>query len=115
MVLFLGDARPFVIYSVVVSGLYYYFSKKVLSSLHGLLIVLAFIYAAIIGGYTEYGVSSMYHWPLHILLISALASAAYSMREFCGKRWVHLAHLGTLVSSAMLWFIGSMAISHDWI
>ncbi len=115
MVLLLDDARPFVFYSALMSGLYYWFSKKVLPSLHGALIILAFLYAAIISGYTEFGVSSFYYWPLHILLVLAIASAAYSMREFGSKRWVHLAHLGTLVSGAMVWFIGSMAIAHDWI
>lgn len=115
MVLFLDDARPFIIYSALMSGLYFYFSKKVLSSLHGILIILAFLYAAIISGYTESGVSSSYYWPLHALLIFAIISASYSIREFASKRWVHLGHLGTLLSSAMVWFIGSMAIGHDWI
>lgn len=89
MVLPLNDVRVFIFYSVCVSVGYFYFSKKILSSAHGLLVVAAFIYAAIISGTTEYGAADIYYWPLNLLLILAVVSVVYSIREFTQRRWVH--------------------------
>ncbi|MEO9273850.1 hypothetical protein ABFY09_03240 [Marinomonas sp. 5E14-1] len=114
-VLFLDDVRIFLIFALLISIAYFYASKSILASLHGMLIIAAFLYAAIVSGHTDYGISAEYYWPLNILLLLALASAVYSIREFPGKRWVHLSHLGTCLSGVMIWFVGAMAISHDWI
>ena len=46
---------------------------------------------------------------------SALASMVFSFKAFTGKKWVHLIHCVTFISAAFVWFVGSMAIAHDWI
>ena len=114
-VLFFDDMRVPLLYALVISSVYYFFSRKLLSSIHGALIIIAFLYAVVSSGFTEYGAANYWYWPLNVLLMLAMASAIYSVREFAAKRWVHLAHLGTLGSAAFIWFAGLMAISHDWI
>jgi len=115
MVLFLDDVRIFLIYALLVSGAYFYFTKKAFTSLHGLFIIAAFVYSVIISGFTERGAHQAYYWPLDILLMLALVSAIHSVRELAGKRWIHFVHIGTFVSAAFIWFVGGMAISHDWL
>lgn len=114
-VLFLDDMRVPLLYALGISSAYYFFSKNLLSSAHGALIIIAFLYSVISSGFTEYGAANYWYWPLNVLLILSIVSVIYSIREFATKRWVHLAHLGTLGSAAFIWFAGSMAISHDWI
>ena len=114
-VLFLDDVRIPLLYAAGISAFYYYFTKNLLSSAHGALIIIAFLYSAIFSGFTEYGAASYWYWPLFGFLLFALSSLIYSIREFSNKRWVHLLHLGTLASAAFILFVGGMAISHDWL
>lgn len=114
-VLFLDDVRVPLIYAASISIFYFFFTKNLLSSAHGILIIFAFLYAGIFGGITEYGAAYYWYWPLIGFLLLAIVSVIYSIREFSTKRWVHLLHLGTIGSATFILFIGGMAISHDWL
>lgn len=102
-------------YLLFVSGLYWVASKSVLQSSHGFAILIGFGYAVWVCEYTEFGPPSSYYIPLHIFLFIGLVSLAFSFKAFSGRKWVHSIHAVTLVSAFLVWFVGSMAISHDWI
>jgi hypothetical protein len=44
-----------------------------------------------------------------------VVSVVYSLITFQGHRAIHLLQLLQLPSALLLWFVGGMAISHDWI
>ncbi len=106
---------PFLPFLLVVSGLYWYSSRSFLKSAHGISIFLAFSYAVVVSEFTEFAPAILFYIPMWLLLISGLASMAFSFSAFIGKKWVHLVHGITLLSAFLVWFVGSMAIAHDWI
>jgi H+/Cl- antiporter ClcA len=102
-------------YLVVVSYIYWRNSRSIFKSAHGMIIFSAFLYAVIISRYTEFDPPHEYYWPLIGLVFIGIASAVFSITAFKGKKWMHLLHLGTLTSGFFVWFVGSMAIAHDWV
>lgn len=100
---------------LLVSGIYWYFSRSLLKSVHGIAILLAFSYAVWVCELTEFDPALKYYVPMYILFIAGLISMLVSFKTFIGKRWVHLIHGFTLLSAFLVWFVGSMAIAHDWI
>lgn len=102
-------------YLIFVSTLYWYSSRSFLKSAHGVLILLAFVYAVVICEYTEFGPPLKVYVPMYILLLAGLASMTFSLKAFHGKKWVHIIHGLSLSSALLIWFVGSMAIAHDWI
>jgi hypothetical protein len=102
-------------YLIFVSGLYWFNTKSLMKSLHGFLILCAFLYAVIISKYTQPIVPIYYYIPLYLLLISGIISIGLSLTAFKNHRWVHIIHSMTLIAAFVIWFIGSMAIGHDWI
>lgn len=102
-------------YLIFVTILYWSSSRSFLKSAHGALILLAFAYSVIVCEFTEFGPPQSVYVPMHILLVAGLVSIAFSFKAFQGRLWVHVIHVFTLLSAFLVWFIGSMAISHDWI
>lgn len=102
-------------YLFFVSTLYWFLSYSFLKSAHGILIILAFVYALVVCEYTEFGPPLKVYVPMYIFLIAGLASVAFSFKAFNGKSWVHIIHGFSLLSAFLIWLVGSMAISHDWI
>lgn len=100
---------------LLVSGIYWYSSRSLLKSLHGIAVLMAFGYAVWICEKTESDPLFQYYIPMYILLVGGLASMAFSLKAFAGKKMVHLIHSLTLISIFLIWVVGSMAISHDWI
>ncbi|WP_419811486.1 hypothetical protein [Bacterioplanoides sp.] len=103
---------PFLLF---VSGAYWHSSRSLIKSAHGILILLAFSYAVWVSELTEFGPPFKYYAPMYVLLIAGLASMTFSFKAFIGKKRVHLVHGLTLLSAFLVWFVGSMAIAHDWI
>jgi hypothetical protein len=102
-------------YLLLVSGIYWYRSRSFLKSAHGIAILLAFAYAVLISEINEFGPPLIYYVPMYVLLIAGLISILVSIKAFNDKKWVHLIHGLTLLSAFLVWFVGSMAIAHDWI
>ena len=102
-------------YLLLVSGIYWYWSRSFFKSVHGIAILLAFGYAVWVSELTEFGPPLKYYVPMYVLLIAGLSSMLASIKAFPGKKWVHLIHGFTLLSAFLVWFVGSMAIAHDWI
>lgn len=101
-------------YLLLVSGLYWYFLRSFLKSVHGVAILFAFGYAVWVCEFTEFGSPLKFYIPMYVFLVLGLASMAYSFASFAGRKLVHLVHIFTLMSAFLVWFVGSMAISHDW-
>jgi len=109
------EAWVVLVYLLLLSGLYWYNSKLFSRSAHGIVLFFGLVYAVVISEYTQVGAPDYYNWPLHLILIVGLVSVVFSFRAFQGKKWVHLIHVLTIISAFWVWFIGSMAISHDWL
>lgn len=104
-------------YLIFVSTLYWLASRSILKSAHGALILFAFAfaYAVIICEFTEFDPPQSVYIPMHILLVAGLVSIVFSFKAFQDRGWVHIVHVFSLLSAFSVWFVGSMAIAHDWI
>lgn len=111
----IGQAWVPLTYLMLVSAAYWFNTKSVAKSAHGVVLILAYVYAVVVSEYTSFGSPGFYHWPLHFLAVTAIVSVIYSLSAFKGEKWVHLVHVGTVVSGFVVWFSGGMEISHDWL
>lgn len=99
----------------LVSLLYWLDSRSLIKSAHGILAIFGFVYAVLVSEITEFDPHHIFYWPLHILIILSLASLAFSLKAFIKNKTIHAVHTLTLASIFLVWFAGTMAISHDWI
>lgn len=102
-------------YLILVSTLYWLWSRSILKSSHGVLILLAFVYAVVICEYTEINPPQSVSIPMYILLAAGLVSMLFSFTAFKNKGWVHIIHVFSFLSAFFVLAIGSMAIDHQWI
>lgn len=112
------DVAIFIGFCVFVSAFFYWKTRNILKSAHGVLIIVAYVYSGVIRHYSAYGASIGFYIPMYIILILSLGSVFYSLNSFKGKRWQNLFlgfHLFTVSSGLFILFVGSMAIGHDWI
>ena len=87
--------------------------KHILVSSHSLLLLAILIGALAIGGY---GYSNKDLLPfLYILLVLPLASIVASFAYLRASKWLHLAHTWNFVALIWTFFIGSMAVTGEWI
>jgi hypothetical protein len=56
-----------------------------------------------------------YFLPQRALFAAGLLLVIYVPLRVREKKWPHVAQLLLLPPAAMFWFIGSMALAHDWI
>src|SRR5690606_35387123 len=66
-------------YLLLVSGIYWYWSRSFFKSVHGIAILLAFGYAVWVCELTEYGPPLEYYVPMYALLIAGLGSMLVSL------------------------------------
>lgn len=85
----------------------------ILKSAHGVLILLAFVYAVVICEYTAFGPPLKVYVLMYILLLAGVASMIFSLKAFHGIKWMHIIHGLSLSSALLIWFVDSMAIAHD--
>ena len=93
-----------------------YFStagRRLLACAPALVALAAFLIACIASGWTS-------HAPdiAHYVYVAAMALAAvgiFPSLHALRNKWVALLHLSTFAGVAFLWFVGSMALAHDWI
>lgn len=111
----LGESSFVLLFLAALSAVYWFKSRSIVKSSHGLILIFGYLYAVLISAHTEIGAHVTYYWPLWVLLIVGLVVAGFSCTLFNGRRWVHLIHIFTLASAAWLLFVGSMAIGHDWL
>lgn len=78
------------------------------------IIISSFIIAAFISTYTTIESYELYWWAYQATLLLAVISIIYSVMWHDGNNAIHIIHLFTLFSVAYLWFVGGMALSHDW-
>jgi hypothetical protein len=111
----IGQAWIALAYLLVVSATYWFNTKSAIKSAHGLFLIVAFGYAVVVSEHTEFGPPDYYYWPAHFFVFAGFVSTIYSLGAFKGEKWRHILHIGTLVAGAFVWFVGLMAIAHDWI
>jgi hypothetical protein len=111
----LEESSLVLVFLASLSIVYWYKSRTIFRSLHGVILISGYIYAVIISEYTNHGSSNYYYWPFWGLLLLGLVVAGVSFTLFKGERWVHSVHIFTLLSAAWLWLVGSMRIAHDWL
>lgn len=115
-IMMIHQVYPNLIYLLVVSAVYLHHSRSIIKSAHGLMIVVAYVYAVIVSEFTGLGSPNHYYWPFFILIAIGLISAGYSFTGLKGKKkWVHLMHFGTFFCTLLVLAGGSMGIAHDWI
>ena len=89
-------------------------SRRLLACLPGLASLGVFLVACVLGGMNSHGVPDALEYAhFAAVVISALlvAPAIAALRN----RWLGLLHVSTLAGTAYLFFVGAMAISHDWL
>ena len=89
--------------------------KRILVSIHGMLLYLSLGYALAAGTWTNYDNYYPWLWPLHLFLALFVGSVVYSLICFKGNRKVHLILILLLPIAYAYWFGGAMNIAHDWL
>ncbi|MEW8659541.1 MAG: hypothetical protein AB2603_14580 [Candidatus Thiodiazotropha endolucinida] len=82
--------------------------------LPSLIIVSSFVFTALISTHTTIEGYEPYWWVFQATLLLAVISIMYSVMWHDGNNAIHITHLFTLFSVVYLWFVGGMALSHDW-
>ncbi len=87
--------------------------KRIAVSAHSVILLLLFG-ATFIAGFYGYSNLSLL-LPFYSLLAIPIASIITSLVMFKGSKWIHLVHLWNLIALPWTWFVGSMAVSGDWL
>ena len=87
--------------------------KRVVTSAHSVILLVLFGAALAIGFYGYSNKSLLI--PFHISLAIPVASIIASLVLFKGSKWIHLMHMWNLLALPLTWFVGSMAVSGDWL
>jgi len=80
--------------------------------------LLAFFYSLAFMPFTReipFSEQGPFFWPQRLLYGAGVATAIWVPFKIRQRLWPHLAQAFFLVPAAMLWFISSMALSHDWL
>ena len=88
---------------------------RLLPVLPNIAVILAFAVAAYVSLYTTYESSSIPTIAYSLLLLFSLSLIFMTAHSFQASRIWYVLHILTLLGTAYLWFIGGMAITHDWI
>ena len=105
---------------LIVSVAYWLLSKdenrwrRIFSSLHGCFLLVSFFYAVLVSPITGIENYEFWIWPFYLLLLAFAVTMVFSLIRFQGSRWLHLSVLLLMPSAGMIWFVGTMTITHDW-
>jgi hypothetical protein len=111
----------FYVIPIISSIIYFSFSKnkilkmKLLISSHGFILVLASLFAVFISSSTTTQSFKIEYYSFCVLLVLAVISILYTLKNYEGKNIIHLFQIVNLLSVFVFWFIGGMTISHDWL
>ena len=88
--------------------------QRLRTSAHGLWLLGAAGYAVLVAPAST---GAVFAWllPFWAMIVIFLASLIYGVFAFDGSRWVHLFQLVELPCAFVIWLVGSMTISHDWL
>lgn len=86
---------------------------KLLASMHSAFLLFILIFALFLG--LNGHANETYQVPFTVILLIPLASIAYSFKIYEGSKRIHILHLWNFVALIWTWFIGSMAITGDWL
>lgn len=117
----IGQIWPVLFVPLVVSAVYWFsannisIGKRLLVAVPGMLLLVAFGYAVAVSPGTGHGNWQKWIWPFWILLGFSLMATVYTFAGFKGNRWVHLTQLLLLPSGFLIWLVGTMTITHDWL
>jgi len=82
---------------------------------HGVLLLVAFGYAVAVSPAIDHENWRQWIWPFWCLLVLFLFAVVYTFAQYEGNRWVHLVQLLVLPSGFLIWLVGTMTITHDWL
>ena len=111
----------FYVIPIISSIMYFSYSKneslkmKLLISSHGFILVTASLFAVLISSTTTSESFKIEYYAFCALLILAVTSILYTLKNYEGKKIIHLFQIVNLLSVFVFWFIGGMTISHDWL
>jgi len=90
------------------------FARRVITSSHGLILLTSFLYAVAVCPIT--GLKNYDSWiiPFWLILILYLISLVVSLLKFEGNKIVHIALIAEIISAFLIWLVGTMTITHDW-
>ncbi len=121
MIFAAGQIWPVLLVPFFSTIIYYCYSKenrsirKLLVSMGGLILLGAFVYALLVSKFTENGPWDNWIIPFWILLICFVLLNIYSLVRFNGNKWFHLTQVALLPSAFLIWLVGTMTITHDWL
>jgi len=108
----------YIIFSIFVSVLFWLKDKNkgfkhIAVSAHSVLLLLLLGLALVLGfnGVTH----KLMLFPFYALLLVSVSSVICSFKYFTGSKWCHFAHFWNLAALPWTWFVGSMAVTGDWL
>jgi len=111
----------YLIVPILVSIVYWFSSgevstkEKLFISAHGVLFVLASLFAVFISKYTGRESDGIATAIFMLALLVGLISVLYSFINYPSSKFVHIIQIPNLICAFFIFFIGAMTISHDWL
>ena len=108
----------YLVISVGVSWVYWQKIKasvltRLFASFHSISLLVVLVVALLLG---LNGFSSLsFQTPFTLTLLMPVASIAFSIKAYDGLKRIHILHLWNVVALIWTWFIGSMALTGDWL
>ena len=115
----LGQIWVVLLVPTITPFLYWFYSKnqivlRAITSSHGAILLSAFFYAVAVSPRTGFNNWESWIIPFYMLLFVYVISIVVSLFKFKGNRWVHIALTLELPSAFLIWLVGTMTITHDW-
>jgi hypothetical protein len=89
-------------------------NRRLLACAPGIVSSVVFLFACVASGWTTHGAPTAIVYGYTILMVLAVALIAPSTLSLRNK-WIGLVHLVTIPGMLFCWFVGGMAITHDWL
>lgn len=117
----IGQFGVFLIFPVIVMLIYWrsslneVFYEKILVSSQGIFLLVSCVYAISVSPYTN--VENWRSWALFydaIFILFSLSSI-YTLIKFKGNKNIHLLQALLIPNAGIIWLIGGMTLTHDWL
>lgn len=86
---------------------------RLFASFHSVSLLIILVVALLFGlnGFSNLS----FQTPFTLILLIPIASIVFSIKTYDGHKRIHILHLWNVIALIWTWFIGSMALTGDWL
>lgn len=106
---------PFVVALYYLAGSPRHPGRRRLAAAPGVILLAAYGYALAVAPYAGPGQSGGWLGPFWFLLTLFIVAEAYCLARFDGIGWAHGLQLLLIPAGLLVWLLGTMTITHEWV